>query len=275
MQTEHSPFPSDETLAAYIDGQLDEETRRSVVEHMAECPECLDIVTASNEMKAAPVVRGVNWQRNSYIVLAAAAALTAVFFLTPARDVIVPPDGIKQLASVAPQKRLIDGRITSFPYQQPPSRNRGTTESDTEKDVDLALLKVAAQVQQRSEKHPNARTLHAEGVAYLLTGERGDTARAVALLEKARAQSPSDPKLLSDLAAAYLATNHLDKALATADAAWALAKTPEIAWNRAFALQWLKRHDEAIAAWNDYLRISDSPEWTAEARKNLKTLQSE
>ena len=49
MQTEHSPFPTDETLAAYIDGRLDEETRKRVVEHMAECPECFEVVMAGRE----------------------------------------------------------------------------------------------------------------------------------------------------------------------------------------------------------------------------------
>jgi anti-sigma factor RsiW len=34
---EHSAFPSDETLAAFIDGRLDEETRKRVVAHVADC----------------------------------------------------------------------------------------------------------------------------------------------------------------------------------------------------------------------------------------------
>jgi tetratricopeptide (TPR) repeat protein len=268
MQTEHSPFPSDETLAAYIDGRLDEETRRSVVQHMAECAECMDIVTANNEFNAVPVVRGVNWQRNSYIVLAAAAALAAVFFLTPARDAVFPPDGIKQLASVAPPRRAFDGRIASFPFRERSRTYRGTNEEE----VDYKVLEVAAEVQKRAEAHPNARTLHAEGVAYLMTGRTPD---AVRVLESVRAQTPSDPQLLSDLAAAYLAAGRTADALAAANAAWALAKTPEIAWNRAFALQRLGRRAEAIAAWNEYLSISDSPESSAEARKELKTLRSE
>ncbi|HEY6141709.1 MAG TPA: zf-HC2 domain-containing protein [Thermoanaerobaculia bacterium] len=272
QQAEHSPFPSDETLAAYLDGQLDEETRQRVVWHIAECAECLDIVTANNEMKAAPVVRGVNWQRNSYIVLTAAAALAAVFFLTPARELIMPPDGIRQLASVAPPKRSIDGRITSFPYRERAPTMRGTKEEREENEVDLTLLNVAAELQKRAEEHPTARTLHAEGVAYLMTGHTPD---AVRVLENVRAQTPSDPQLLSDLSAAYLAAGRYPDALATANAAWAQTKTPEIAWNRAFALQSLGRRAEAIAAWNDFLRISDSPKWTVEAKEKLQTLQSE
>jgi hypothetical protein len=268
MQTEHSPFPSDETLAAYIDGRLDEETRARVVWHIAECAECMDVLTASNEIKAAPVVRGVNWQRTALIGLPLAAALAIVFFLTPAWDFISPPDGIKQLASVAPPKRSIDGRITSFPYREPRTTYRGTTEED----VDYKVLAAAAKVQKRAEEHPNARTLHAEGVAYLVIG---DKTNAVRVLEKVRAQTPSDPQLLSDLAAAYLAANRPADALAAANAAWTLAKTPEIAWNRAFALRGLERRAEAIAAWNDFLRISDSPQWSDEARRELQKLQSE
>src|ERR1051325_11247970 len=191
QQAEHSPFPSDETLAAYLDGQLDEETRQRVVWHIAECAECLDIVTANNEMKAAPVVRGVNWQRNSYIVLTAAAALAAVFFMTPARELIMPPDGIRQLASVAPPKRSIDGRITSFPYRERAPTMRGTKEEREENEVDLTLLNVAAELQKRAEEHPTARTLHAEGVAYLMTGHTPD---AVRVLENVRPRTLRGPK---------------------------------------------------------------------------------
>ncbi len=41
--------PSEETLAEFIDGRLDPEARRSVVEHLAVCGECRDIVMAADE----------------------------------------------------------------------------------------------------------------------------------------------------------------------------------------------------------------------------------
>src|SRR5258706_16081748 len=41
---EHTGFPSDETLAAFLDGRLDPDTRRRVVEHMTTCDECYSVV---------------------------------------------------------------------------------------------------------------------------------------------------------------------------------------------------------------------------------------
>src|SRR2546423_11082276 len=107
MQTEHSPFPTDETLAAYIDGQLDEETRKRVVEHMAECPECFDVVMGGREVAGAEEPRGrvVNWPRQAAISLAAAAVVAMAVFLTPIRERIWPRDDIRALAAVAPPKR--------------------------------------------------------------------------------------------------------------------------------------------------------------------------
>ena len=44
---EHTGFPSDETLAAFLDGRLDPETRRRVIEHMTTCDECYSVVAAA------------------------------------------------------------------------------------------------------------------------------------------------------------------------------------------------------------------------------------
>src|SRR5207248_11133377 len=46
---EHTGFPSEETLAAFIDGRLEDETRRRVVEHMAGCTECYETFLGATE----------------------------------------------------------------------------------------------------------------------------------------------------------------------------------------------------------------------------------
>src|SRR2546423_7901113 len=80
MQTEHSPFPPDETLAAYIDGRLDEETRKRVVEHMAECPERLDVVMGGRvavhaNVRAVHEGSAVRFDRRTVLAVAAGIAI--------------------------------------------------------------------------------------------------------------------------------------------------------------------------------------------------------
>jgi tetratricopeptide (TPR) repeat protein len=280
-QTEHSPFPSDETLAAYIDGHLDEATRKQVVEHIADCPECFEVVQVNQEMPAAPVVKNVvHWPRTPIVGLAAAAVVGAVLLLTPLRERILPHDDLRALAKVAPPTRKIYGRLSGFPYQllHVPRGGEDKSGDDHSDDHETLAFQIAAgDAQKRAMEHPNARTLHAEGVAYLGLGHIND---AVKTLEAAKnASSNPGPQLLSDLAAAYLASGKYDAALKTANEAWSKAQTPEIAWNRAVAAQYIepraKYHDEAIAAWNDYFRFKDSPKWREEARSHFETVRTE
>lgn len=275
-QTEHAPFPTDETLAAYVDGRLDDATRRRVVEHIADCAECFEVVQVNQEMTttAAPVGQVIRWPRNASIGLAAAAVIGAVVLLTPVREVVWPPDDLRALAKVAPPKRHFEGRLTGFPYQRF-DRTRGAEDSaqgDRENDVDLeslAFYSVAADVQKRAMNHPTARTWHAEGVSFL---ELRDKKNAVATLEKARdSSSKPDPQLLSDLAAAYIETGDYKAALDSANGAWAIAKTPEIAWNRALAAERAQDYKAAVAFWQDYLQFkNESPQWIAEAGRHLE-----
>ena len=273
MQTEHSPFPSDETLAAFIDGQLDEETRGRVVWHIAECPECLDIVTASNEMKAAPVVRGVNW-RNRYTGLAAAAAAIAIVLALPAtRERLWPPDDIGRLAAAAPKYRVGDGRVTHFPFQEVRRMRGSEPANDPMLDSDnYKYMLIVEEVRQKAEERKSASALHALGVAQL--GLRDEYRHAVTTLEEAlRAQTKPDAQLLSDLAAAYIAAGDFQRAHETSERAWQLAQTPEIAWNRAVAAEHVDPPPVVIAKWNKYLELDPSSPWSAAARKRLDDFQ--
>jgi hypothetical protein len=282
MQTEHSPFPTDETLAAYIDGRLDEETRKQVIAHMAECADCLDVLTVNREMNLAPVVRGVNWRRRLVAGLAVAAVAAGVVSLTPIRDRFWPHDDIRALAAVAPAQRVIDGRLTGFPYR-PLKRYRGGDKNDITSNPEYwSFLAVADKVQQRAVRNPNPRARHAEGVSYLVVGYTRESKMALedALLRETRQSdvaraiaASSDPQLLSDLAAAYLAANRPSDALNAAERAWSLSRTPEIAWNRAYAAQSLQHREQAITNWRDYLRLDDKSQWADAASEQLRRLE--
>src|SRR5258708_26974879 len=80
---EHTGFPSDETLAAFLDGNLDPDTRRRVIEHMTTCEECYSVVAVGTgivEQSAEPASPKRSSPRRPGMArrLAAAAALAVV-----------------------------------------------------------------------------------------------------------------------------------------------------------------------------------------------------
>src|SRR5436305_13143880 len=122
MTMEHAGFPSDETLAAFIDGRVDAQTRGRVIGHLAGCAECYSVFVGATEMPAAADaevsnVRPFKRARWAIAVSAIAAAAAIGFFVTPAGQRLYRPDGLAALAAVAPSQRTFDGRLSGFPYR--------------------------------------------------------------------------------------------------------------------------------------------------------------
>ena len=286
---EHAGFPSEETLAAYIDGRLDEKTRRRVVAHLAECDECYAIVVATAEFHAEEgIARVARSSRGHWLWIGAAAAALialAVVILTPVRQWI-HPTGTRLLARSAGPHRHIEPRLAGFPYQSLQA-TRGP--SDLTKDPDnWRLTAAAASVQKDAARRRTPETLHALGVYYLLYGHFDD---AVSTLEEALTTATGDPtlpgavakstdvRLLTDLAAACeaRAQNGRDRLLAyeVMNRAWKLEpQSPEVLWNRALAIEGLSLKEDAAAAWQAYLRVDASSRWADEAREHLRRLRT-
>jgi CHAT domain-containing protein len=284
----HDAFPSDETLAAFIDGRLDPETRRRVVEHMATCAECYDVMLAVRGDQTSPRVMPFRRRSWTIIGLAAAAVIAIVaLFTTPLREHILPQQksGLAALANAAPPQRNIEGRLSGFPYQPLKPVTRGAEEDDTSPEH-LKLLSVAAQVAADAKKNPTPDNLHAYGVSLLMLGK---DEQAVAILERAvrnetgeadlltAIRKSDDARLLTDLAAAYVArgdrTTHAADymiAVEASDRAWRLAQTPDTAWNRAVAISKLHVGSDEVGAWRDYLALDPSSPWSTEAKAHLR-----
>src|SRR6185369_11394073 len=81
--------------------------------------------------------------------------------------------------------------------RRPPTALRGETSSTVSRSLRIACDRAILQ----AEEGPSARNLHAAGVAHLLLGELD---AAVVALRKASERDP-DPRILSDLSAAYCA----------------------------------------------------------------------
>lgn len=290
--------PSEETLAAFLDGRLDGEARRRVVEHLADCGECREVMLVAGEVGAGEVASvelpfnvvvrgrfGLWWAAP-----AVAAALAIFLFMSPLRETLFSSRevALKSLieASESLEHRRIDGRLSEVvAYREPEQVNRGSGDDEWDLPVLIAAQKIAEEV----KKNPSPENLRALAGIQLLRRKPED---AVATLERlllrstretevARAIAKStDAALLVDLSAAYLAragrqnSSH-DIALAAESAtrAWNLGSTPPSAWNRAIALEQLKLTTPAIEAWQEYLRIDPSSQWAAEALKRLADLE--
>jgi hypothetical protein len=289
---EHTGFPSDETLAAFIDGRLDPETRGKVIAHMTTCSECYSVFVSATEMTAAAAAPESSRRSSrtgwlSVAVAATAAAMAVVFLVTPVRDRILPRGdaGMVALAKAAPPERIIAGRISGFPYQPMAPVMRSRNADPMKNPANAALLTASAGVERSVTKRRSAANLHASGVAHLLLG---DNKTAIDLLHEsllaeteqrtvaAAIEESDDVPLLNDLSAAlsHRAVQQRNvpaaiEAVRCANRAFRLARTPEAAWNRAVAVEALNGSKRAQTAWNDYLAIDRTSAWAAEARKRL------
>lgn len=287
---EHTGFPSDETLAAFIDGRLDPETRGQVIAHMATCPECYSVFMSATEM--ASITAAPNGSQRSprrawfaVAVTAVAAAVAIVFLVTPVRDFVLPhqDSGMETLARAAPEQRTIAGRISGFRYQPMAHNSRGANVDPMKDPANANLLTAAATVQRSVMARRTPANLHAAGVASLLLGQTDvsiDRLHEALLAETGRHRvttaidDSNDVPLLNDLSAALSNRNRptLDdkiESVRCAEKAWRIGRTPEAAWNRALAVEKLNGPDLARAAWHDYLAIDPGSPWAEEARKRL------
>ncbi len=286
--------PTEETLAAFLDGSLDEQARLEVIEHLADCGECLDMVMAADEYRStlevvepvpipapppisapqpaqpAAVVHG-RFGRRVFAPLAAAAALVAVLFGVPSiREAILGGGSLMpelvEAANKLPERPAAARLSGDFAYKR-----HSTPRGGSEDESDLNVQMTAYKAEDRATKNPTPENLHALGVADVLMMNRND---AVSNLERAAKASPGSADILTDLSAAYIARGADELAYATATKAYSIQPTPAAAWNIAMALEHQQKDAEAIAAWQKYLALDPNSEWSAEAKRYLEDLKS-
>ena len=267
--------PTEETLAAYVDDRLDAATRMEVTKHLASCGECRELVLMATDLEMsempANVVRGpFGWFATAAAL--AAAAVLAIVVLKPA--FVYGPDiddvntAVQSLAF-----RPGSGRTGGAPYKKEPPKLRGELRSDD--DGKATLYGIAA----------DAKDPHVQGLAFLFTATNAEELDgAMQTLDKAHAGASGDERDASavDLAAALLAFGGwrndaaaLARALQLADDVWKRTQSAEAAWNRAAALEALGRSEDAIRAWDDYLKLDPNSEWAAEATQNRDGLRAD
>jgi tetratricopeptide (TPR) repeat protein len=273
--------PTDQTLAAFVDGTLPTPERQEVIKHMAECAECRDVVLLTTEIKAAETPAPAKvaasavlpWRPKVWVPLAAAAAIAVVVVMPQTRERIGfgPMRSAKAIVATA-AKRPSEARVSlDIPYKEAKARLRGGNDENSQELTALTIEAEAADAQERAERNPTVSNLHAAGVLLMFDGKHD---QAIVQLERAvkTAETPS-AALLNDLSAAYFGRDNYQKALENAESAWKIEPTPTAAWNRAIALQLLRRNDDAIDAWQKYLELDPQSEWADEARGRKRDLQ--
>jgi CHAT domain-containing protein/tetratricopeptide (TPR) repeat protein len=255
-------------------------------EHIASCPACYEVFAETvrfaldeedEESVEAPrrLVRGRPFKAAA--TLATAASLFLAFLAWRGRAERPPTTALAELADAMGTRRLVEPRLTGgFRHGRLVALRSGEAPQGLDA-YSGAVLGAVARIRERAESDPSPETQGALGITYLVSG---DALAAVKALESATAQAPDDPRLLSDLAAAYLVRagrlddpSDLPKALDATVKAIGLPEPPEEAWfNRALALERLHLVDAAREAWQDYLERDGASGWADEARRHLEEL---
>jgi CHAT domain-containing protein len=256
--------PEARVMAAFVDGILAPNEVAAVAEHLRGCSDCRTVVaeTARFEREEESSSR----PRRSAWWLAAAAIFAAVVIAVP---LMRPRTPIAKLIAASPREhRLVEARLSGFPWARMAAQARGTATPDP---ADLKLAGVAGDVLETKDAH-------ATGVAYLLIQRR---AEALAALARA-AKDSNDPKVWNDLAAARYVTalrderpSQLPEALADADHALRIAPTfAEGLFNRALVIEAMGLREQARNAWQKYLDVDGGSAWAVEAREHLRKLSA-
>lgn len=274
--------PDLETVAAFIDGRLDEPTREAIAAHLASCDACYFLLAEAAHVQPAAVVPSpppVQWWRRpaaawSFATVAAAAALVLAVRTNPGSTPANEP--LRQLVVAVGTERLIEPRLTGgFAYGPIRTvRSEPAAVAVVSPEVRIA----AAMVDKLTIEQTDAAARHARGVAALVVG---DVDAAVSALELAARAQPVDARVLSDLAAAYLVRarqgsdpNDLRAALAVLNRAVEADRLlTEARFNRAYALERLGMTTEAREAWTEYLTLDNRSPWADEARLRLAALE--
>jgi tetratricopeptide (TPR) repeat protein len=280
--------PTEETLAVFSDGPSSEVERLATIEHLAACDECREIVMSLDELRLAGVMEPVSGAkvvplrpRRGWLgaaALALAAGIVMLLFLPQIRERILhEQSGMSAVAEAYGElsDRRIESRLSVLPYKSPVIRNRGP--EDAVPVLENAGLRIVED-DLLAEKSRSASQERSLGAVQLMLGRHQE---ALASLTRAAKARPEDPQVLNDLAAAYLEAARFEedskpyarKALELTERAWGLAQTPEIAFNRALAMEHVETRDAAKAAWKQYLELDRSSPWADEARTHLAGLE--
>ncbi len=185
-------------------------------------------------------------------------------------------DSRKEIAAMYQNYRPVKARIAGFDYS-PFVNLRGEKKDDKD---DKLNQKIENRLKKNAEEIADDRAFNDLCVFYL-TEQKFDA--AVEKCAQAVSRNPANAEAQSDLGAALFENATLknaeekkallEKSLEHSVKALELDKTRNDArFNKALILTELNLHEQAIAAWNEYLQNDPDSKWAVEASDNLKKI---
>ena len=275
MKLNGGTCPSLETIGAFVDGRFKDREREVVADHLASCETCYFVFSEASRSIAERSPAKVVYPSSQWWKYAAglAAAAMLVFTVNVFRPFGASGDErlLTQLVAAVGTERTFEPRLTGgFAYAPVRGPVRGANDISLSPDVRIAIAEIEKQYA-------------AKPVAATAAIVSGDTNHAIEILEANAQLRPTDPKILSDLAAAYLtraaaggSPDDASRALAAANRALEIDRLmPEALFNRALALQMSGKTADARIAWQAYLTIDERSGWSDEARARLRILSNQ
>jgi len=281
-------------LAAHAERRLSGAEATQLEAHLVACSSCYETFAETVQFllaeeteepvpePAKPGKKVLPFYRRPAFQIAAGLAAAAGLFLAIQQPWRGRPQAgplVAELAQAMGPTRFIEPRLTGgFQHGRLVVMRSGNATHGLDAQSP-AVLTAVAHIRERTQNDTSPAALAALAATYLVSG---DIPAAVKALESATAQEPENPKLQSDLAAAYLVRasrldepSDLPKALEAAEKSIERKDAPLEAWfNRALALEGLHLIDQAKKAWNDYLERDSTSAWAEEARKRRDELAS-
>ena len=215
----------------------------------------------------------------AFLLISVAVAVLGIFLIArEARDRSRSRHGLRALVALSESvpHRPSPARLSgNFPYKPAAPARRGDVER-LRIEQSLKFLELAAIVEDRGDA-ASVEQLHAAGVARIFLGSDEASDRLKAALERSGQQTGAEvtAAILNDLAVVHFERGRTGEkksfivALDFLEEAWAMQRTPATAWTRALVLEELNLPAAAVRAWQQYLAIDPSSEWTAEARTKM------
>jgi hypothetical protein len=279
MKVNGGTCPSLETIGAFVDGRFKDREREVVADHLATCETCYFVFSEAARTRTTAKTKGdvvpfpprrVTWKTVAAGLAAAAVIVLAVNVWSPF-GASGDERALATLVTSVGTTRMFEPRLTGgFAYA--PVRSVRNSDATTSLSPEVRIT--IAEIEKQFPDQPVA------GAAAIVAGEPG---RAISILETASRNDPNDPRILSDLSAAYLVRAEQLNSKADASQALAMANRaleldrlmPEAMFNRALALQLSGATDDARTAWQAYLTIDGRSGWAEEARTRLRILSTQ